>query len=148
MKKSHRVAHEKSEAWWVLLLSLYSFYCGCQDSFSKKEYKLPLFLAVHTCCTECNGYVLHCQLSINQFVQHSFLCMIMFRLQAFYTQLLYYQLVLPFRLPFLLQSQISLILFLFFKNYDTIIKNSRQNPRRKSTWRKNGFGTSELYPEE
>ena len=130
MKKSHRVAHEKSEAWWVLLLSLYSFYCGCQDSFSKKEYKLPLFLAVHTCCTECNRYVLHCQLSINQFVQHSFLCMIMFRL------------------PFLLQSQISPILFLFLKNYDTIIRNSRQNPRRKSTWRKNGFGTSELYPEE
>ena len=52
---------------------------------SAKEYKLPLFLAVHTCCTECNRYVLHCQLSINQFVQHSFLCMIMFRLQAFYT---------------------------------------------------------------
>lgn len=42
MKKSHRVAHEKSEAWWVLLLSLYNFYCGRQDSFSKKEYKLPL----------------------------------------------------------------------------------------------------------
>ena len=42
MKKSHRVAHEKSEAWWVLLLSVYNFYCGCQDSFSKKEYKLPL----------------------------------------------------------------------------------------------------------
>lgn len=36
MKKSHRVAHEKSEAWWVLLLSLYNFYCGCQDSSFKK----------------------------------------------------------------------------------------------------------------
>ena len=77
MKKSHRVAHEKSEAWWVLLLSLYNFYCGCQDSFSKKEYKLPLFLTVHTCYTKCNRYVLYCQLSINQFVQHNFLCTIM-----------------------------------------------------------------------
>ena len=37
MKKSHRVAHEKSEAWWVLLLLFYNFYCGCQDSFSKKN---------------------------------------------------------------------------------------------------------------
>lgn len=44
--------------------------------------------------------------------------------------------------------EIPLILFLFLKNYDTIIRNSRQNPRRKSTWRKNGFGTSESYPEE
>ena len=26
MKKSHRVAHEKSEAWWVLLLSLYKLF--------------------------------------------------------------------------------------------------------------------------
>ena len=43
---------------------------------------------------------------------------------------------------------ISSTLFLFRKNYDTIIRNSRQNPRRKTTWRKNGFGTLELYPEE
>ncbi len=77
MKKSHRVAHEKSEAWWVLLLSLYSFYCGCQDSFSKKDTSFHYFLQYIPVARSVNRYVLHCQLSINQFVQHNFLCMIM-----------------------------------------------------------------------
>ena len=45
MKKSHRVAHEKTEAWWVLLLSLYNFYCGCQDLLFKKEYKPHYFFS-------------------------------------------------------------------------------------------------------
>ena len=37
-----------------------------------KKYKPPLFPEVHTCYTQCNRYVPHCQLSINQFVQHNF----------------------------------------------------------------------------
>lgn len=36
-RKSHRVAHEKSEAWWVLLILLYSIQCYCQDFFCKKQ---------------------------------------------------------------------------------------------------------------
>lgn len=39
MKKSHRVAHEKSEAWWVLLIQLYNFLSYCQDFFCKKSVK-------------------------------------------------------------------------------------------------------------
>ena len=39
MKKSHRVAHEKSEAWWVLLILLYNFLSYCQDFFCKKSVK-------------------------------------------------------------------------------------------------------------
>ena len=37
MKKFHRVAHEKSEAWWVLLILLYSFRCYCQAFFCKNR---------------------------------------------------------------------------------------------------------------
>ena len=39
-RKSHRVAHEKSEAWWVLLILLYSIQCYCQDFFCKKQQSL------------------------------------------------------------------------------------------------------------
>ena len=39
-RKSHRVAHEKSAAWWVLLILLYSIQCYCQDFFCKKQQSL------------------------------------------------------------------------------------------------------------
>lgn len=52
------------------------------------------------------------------------------------------------RIPNIIKSLISYILFLFLKNYDTIIRNSHQDPRRNTAWRKNGFETLELYPEE
>lgn len=39
-RKSHRVALEKSEAWWVLLILLYRIQCYCQDFFCKKQQSL------------------------------------------------------------------------------------------------------------
>lgn len=75
MKKSHRVAHEKSEAWWVLLILLYRFYCDCQDCFFRKKEEFLLFCAVlllHR--TVAKG--LHYQLPIYQLTQHNFFCTI------------------------------------------------------------------------
>ena len=46
MKKSHRVAHEKSEAWWVLLILLYSFRCYCQAFFCKNRQLSIVFVTV------------------------------------------------------------------------------------------------------
>ena len=72
MKKSHRVAHENQRRGGFCYYHYTTFIATVKIPFLKKEYKLPLFLAVHTCYMQCNRYVLRCQLSINQFVQHNF----------------------------------------------------------------------------
>ena len=51
-RKSHRVAHEKSAAWWVLLRLLYSIQCYCQDFFCKKT-------AVSLCSWGCTIIYIH-----------------------------------------------------------------------------------------
>ena len=76
MKKSHRVAHENQRRGGFCYYHYTTFIATVKIPFLKKEYKLPLFLAVHTYYMQCNRYVLRCQLSINQFVQHNFFCTI------------------------------------------------------------------------
>lgn len=46
LRKSHWVAHEKSESWWVLLMLLYNIQCYCQISFVKKQQSLFVLEAV------------------------------------------------------------------------------------------------------
>ena len=70
--KSHRVAHENQRRGGFCYYHYTTFIATVKIPFLKKEYKLPLFLAVHTYYMQCNRYVLCCQLSINQFVQHNF----------------------------------------------------------------------------
>ena len=57
MKKSHQVAHKKSEAWWVLLILLYCFQCYCQDFFCKKS-AIP-HCSLNTAVTD-KKYFYHC----------------------------------------------------------------------------------------
>ena len=75
MKKSHRVAHENQRRGGFCYYHYTTFIAAVKIPLSKK-YKPPLFPEVHTCYTQCNRYVPHCQLSINQFVQHNFFCTI------------------------------------------------------------------------
>ena len=59
MKKSHRVAHEKSEAWWVLLILFYHFYCSCQDLiFNSHAHKTTHILTLCNIQTRCWNIIL------------------------------------------------------------------------------------------
>lgn len=49
MKKSHRVAHENQRRGGFCYYHYTTFIATVKIPFLKKEYKLPLFLAVHTC---------------------------------------------------------------------------------------------------
>jgi hypothetical protein len=76
-KKPHRVAHENQRRGGFCYYHYTTFIATVKIPFSKKNTSSHYFLQYIPFYTKCNRYVLHCQLSINQFVQHNFLCTIM-----------------------------------------------------------------------
>ena len=123
--------------------------------FRKKEYKLPLFLTLHTCYTQCNRYAVYCQLSINQFMQHNFFCTIVDAAHSLnpFPLIIFFH-FLSYRLSFLhltdndLQSFLCLVVYICKVSPELATQHQiiKQYRFRHLPWQMNNTFIISLYP--